>query len=225
MQVGVLTYQTLHRKTYDTLCLLKARGYDEVVVYAVPLHYKKKFQPLLEHRPPLKPNMPSTEEVCRNFSYNYKNIENNYRGIDMPYKSIVLVCGCGILPHEIIDNYYVLNAHPGYLPNCRGLDAFKWAIYENQPIGVTAHRIGNEVDAGEVLERRVISILRTDNFDTLAMKVYENEIDMLVNSIELVCQPHQFISSGGYPLHKRMPNKLEETLGERLELKKNPARS
>lgn len=28
--IRVLTYNVAHRKTYDTLCLLKARGYEDV---------------------------------------------------------------------------------------------------------------------------------------------------------------------------------------------------
>ena len=32
MRIGILTYDVKHRKTYDTLCLLKAKGYDNVNV-------------------------------------------------------------------------------------------------------------------------------------------------------------------------------------------------
>lgn len=220
MKIGVLTYNTLHRKTFDTLCLLKARGYHEIEVYAVPLHYQKKFQPLLEHRPPITPNMPPTEEICRNFGYCYKKIDNSFTGVDLPEGSVLLVCGCGILPQEIIGKYYVLNSHPGYLPNCRGLDAFKWALYENQPIGVTVHRIGDEVDAGEILERREILVGEKDSFYSLAMKIYENEINMLVDGIEHIEEPHFYISSDGYSLHKRMPHELEKVLEKRLESRK-----
>lgn len=49
--VAVLTYNQKHRKTYDTLCLLKAKGYQKVTVYAQPMTYRKKRFPLINHRP------------------------------------------------------------------------------------------------------------------------------------------------------------------------------
>ena len=41
--IGVLTYNVPHKKTYDVLCLLKASGYENVKVYAMPMKYKKKY--------------------------------------------------------------------------------------------------------------------------------------------------------------------------------------
>lgn len=71
MQIGVLTYIGRHRKTYDTLCLLKARGYHNVKVYAVPYQYTKTFCPLYEHRPCVNDNFPETEDICRSFGYEF----------------------------------------------------------------------------------------------------------------------------------------------------------
>ena len=49
--IAVLTYNQKHRKTYDTLCLLKAKGYSNVRVFGQPMTYRKKRYPLIEHRP------------------------------------------------------------------------------------------------------------------------------------------------------------------------------
>ena len=38
-KIAVLTYNQPHRKTYDTICLLKAKGYENVVVYAQEMTY------------------------------------------------------------------------------------------------------------------------------------------------------------------------------------------
>lgn len=35
----------------------------------------------------------------------------------------------------------IINAHPDYIPNCRGLDALKWAIYEDEPISMLVEAI------------------------------------------------------------------------------------
>lgn len=80
MQVGVLTYTGRHRKTYDTLCRLKTKGYHNVNVYAVPYSYKKTFRPLYEHRPYTGVELLETEDVCKAFGYDY-NTGRGVRGI------------------------------------------------------------------------------------------------------------------------------------------------
>ena len=217
-KIAVLTYQSKHRKTYDTLCLLKAKGYQEVSVYASPFHYKKKFKPLYEHRPGLLPDMPSTEEVCRNFGYAY--LEGDLEEFVILSDETVLICGAGILTDDFVASHTIINSHPGYLPNCRGLDAYKWAVYGGEPIGVTSYFLGKEVDAGRVIDRKCIDIEDGDTFHSLAAKVYENEICMLVSALEAPQGKCQEVLSEGYPLHKRMPREYEEQLFSRLEKRK-----
>ena len=217
-KIAVLTYQSKHRKTYDTLCLLKAKGYQKVSVYASPFYYKKKFKPLYEHRPGILPFIPSTEEVCRNFGYTY--LEGRLEEFVILPDEIVLICGAGILPDDFVASHTIINSHPGYLPNCRGLDAYKWAVYEGEPIGVTSYFLGKEVDAGRVIERKCIEIEEGDTFHSLAAKVYENEICMLVSALEVSQGKCQDIVSDGYPLHKRMPREYEEQLFSLFEKRK-----
>lgn len=205
--IGVLTYNIPHRKTYDTLCQIKARGIEqEVAVFAEPLHYQKSFKPLLEHRPRTVCPLPTPEEICRNFGYQY------FEGFDdsvLPENSIILICGAGIVPQERIAKYRILNAHPGYLPNVRGLDAFKWAIYDGQPIGVTTHQLGDLVDAGLIIERKLVPIYFNDTFHAVAQRQYEMEISMLVDAIQGIESAQEFVEPGDYPLHKRMPHEKE----------------
>jgi phosphoribosylglycinamide formyltransferase-1 len=134
--------------------------------------------------------------------------------VNLAHGSIVLVCGAGLLPEEFIHKYKVVNAHPGYIPNCRGLDAFKWAIYENQPIGVTAHLLGDEVDAGEIIIRENIPVYDNDTFHAVAQRVYENEIRILVDAIDIVLsgQTLAYIRGGDSVVHKRMPKDIESKL-------------
>ena len=121
------------------------------------------------------------------------------------------------MPKNFISKNTIVNAHPGYIPNVRGLDAFKWAIFEGQPIGVTTHIIGEEIDAGEIIERKIIPIFSTDTFHTVARRVYDTEIKMLVDAIELVYNSHDFVRGSGFPVHKRMPHEKEISLFDRFE--------
>lgn len=213
--IGILSYNVPHRKTYDVLCLLKSKGYQEVTVYAVPLHYKKKFQPLYSHRPPVLKYMPDTKTICNNFQYEY--VEGAIEDFSIPNNQIMLVCGAGIIPNEFIKEHKIINAHPGYIPLCRGLDAYKWAVYEGKPIGVTTHLLGEYVDAGEIIERRMISLNFNDTFHSVAQRVYENEVGMLVEAIEKINEEHEIILPEDNPVHKRMPHSFETRLLERFE--------
>lgn len=212
IDICVLTYNIRHRKTYDILCLLKAMGYKSVTVYAIPLQYSKSFHPLLQHRPEMSWPI-GTDLLCKNLAYKYIEIKS-YLDIKEPSGRIVLVGGATLLPEEFIRRYKIINSHPGYIPNCRGLDAYKWAIYEMQPIGVTSHLLGDEVDAGEIILREKVPIYNSDTFYSLAQRVYESEIRMMVESVLYVVQERkrEYISGNGYAVHKRMPHYIESKL-------------
>lgn len=202
------------------LSLLKANGYTDVKVYAIPFHYQKKKQPLIQHRPEMNFHVPEISKLCANLGYRYEVGELDSLYIDK--ERIVLIAGGGILPDEFVREHMIINAHPGYIPNCRGLDAFKWAIMEKQPVGVTTHLIGQYVDAGKIIERRIIDIYKTDTFHAVAERVYENEVSMLVEAVES-CQYEglEMVYPGDYTLHKRMPEEIERNLIEMFEEYKN----
>lgn len=63
-KIAVLAYPVKHRKTYDVLSLLKANGYTDVNVYAIPFHYQKKKQPLIQHRPEMNFHVPEVSTLC-----------------------------------------------------------------------------------------------------------------------------------------------------------------
>lgn len=206
-----LTYDVPHRKTYDTLCLLKASGYHNVLVWATPMRYAKKFHPIYEHRPPVS-NRIRTDDLCRNFGYDYFLSERGYEDMPIDSNTPVLICGAGIIPDDIRKRLTLINAHPGYIPLARGLDAFKWAIHEGAPIGVTTHLIGDEVDAGAVIERRRVPVYGNDTFHALAQRVYETEISMLAGALEKLREGTTYIPAGNNALHKRMGPEIEKDL-------------
>lgn len=204
------TYDVPHRKTYDTLSLLKAKGYKNVLVYAVSMHYKKKFKPIYEHRPQVVYEI-YPDELAKNLGYQFCK-GNGYEEFDGLKGNIILVCGAGIIPNNIVEGNMIINAHPGYIPYARGLDALKWAIVEDEPIGVTTHLLGNEIDAGEIISRIKIPIYDNDTFHSVAQRVYENEINMLVDALLHISDKHKYINAGDTVLHKRMPPEVEKEL-------------
>ena len=95
------------------------------------------------------------------------------------YLDFFIICGAGILDLSFARGKPVINAHPGIIPGVRGLDAFKWAIYRNQPLGVTLHFAEAEVDKGKLIHIQNTFIYSSDSIKSLARRHYENEITLL----------------------------------------------
>ena len=215
-KVSVLTYDKPHRKTYDTLALLKSKGYENVEVYAIPFHYVKKFQPLIQHRPGVV-NSVSPKELCKNFNYKFTR-QDNLNEVNASGERI-LICGSGIIPKKLIDQNTIINSHPAILPLVRGLDALKWSLRNGQPLGVTSHVISEEADAGFLIEQKEIEITEFDSFHSLAYRLYELEIKMLVDALEYSLDNLEELNVlPGSKVHKRMSNDMERELFNNIEL-------
>ena len=179
IKVGIITYNHPHRKTQDLLFGLKARGIEPVVVYGVEWKDRKNHQPLFPHRPQNCLNI-HPKEMCYNFGMTYTQTNLDYF---ISESERVLIGGVGILPDDVVKCEKIINSHPGYLPNSRGLDAMKWAIYNGTPTGVTTHVISSEIDLGWKLERKIVSANYLEDFYHFAMRIYETEIQMLLDSV------------------------------------------
>lgn len=57
---------------------------------------------------------------------------------------------------------WIVNAHPGALPDYRGVDVVKWALRDAAPVRVTLHLVRSGVDTGEVLHVEPVPILAND---------------------------------------------------------------
>ena len=146
--VYVITYDCPHRKTYDVLTLLKAKGYRNVTVFCHPMTYKKTFRPLLQHRPS-DLHAIDTQTLCQNLDFrciSLPSLEDLSDYVGEIGETPVLVAGAGLIPNDLLHKITFINAHPGYSPYARGLDAFKWSIFKNLPIGVTVHTVKGEVE-------------------------------------------------------------------------------
>jgi phosphoribosylglycinamide formyltransferase-1 len=216
--IYVLTYNIAHRKTFDTLSLLKALGYTNVTVITCPMSYKKTFKPLIAHRPPTVHDI-DTATLSKNLCYDCVALNSIDELLEERFNKIsngvILIAGAGFIPTSVIQKSRIINSHPGYLPEVRGLDAFKWAIYEGLPIGVTTHLLGLEVDGGTLIDRILLKKEPCDTFHLLAYRVYEHEIKMLVDAVELYNEAHEKLKIGSI-VRKRMSNDRERLLEEKF---------
>lgn len=210
--IAVITYDFPHRKTQDIISQLIFKGYNNIVVIATPYIERKNFQPLYNHRPGKAVNI-SLDSLCANLKIQLVKIEISELNEYLKKKSFeyILIAGAGILPQDIAHNHKVINSHPGYLPYVKGLDALKWAIYSGQPIGVTTHFISEKTDEGLMIERRIVPVYFEDTFHSVSYRQYEIEIEMLVNTIEVLkeVKEHEILSDDNYLPNRRMPHHLE----------------
>jgi len=210
--IGIITYDFPHRKTQDLISQLIFKGYKDLVIVATPYIERKNFQPLFTHRPGKAVNV-SVKDLCERLNINYVkiNLEEINEYLNKNVLEHILIAGAGILPEEIAVNHKIINSHPGYLPVIKGLDALKWAIYNEQPIGVTTHYISEKADEGLLIERKIVPVYFEDTFHSVSFRQYEMEIEMLVNAIEIskTIIQHEILIDERYLANRRMSHHLE----------------
>jgi hypothetical protein len=208
-KIGILTYIGIaHRKTYDLVCQLIVKGYQPILI-PVPMTPYKQRHPLVQHRPT---GGFFISDLTKGFNLDVITWEDRNKCDE------IIVGGCSLIPE--LD---ALNAHPGYLPLVRGLDSLKWAIYDEMPIGVTIHRTTDSADDGPIYARTLVPVYFEDTFHSLAYRVYQTEINMLVDSLftEDVITPHERKRE----LTKRMPPFKEAIMLEKFQLRRKNAAS
>ncbi len=224
-EIVVISYNTPHRKTQDVLFQLKAKGYQNVTVLALPFVFRENpFKPIFAHRPSTAVDV-MPEVLCERFLYRFQEIKadgiNSY--LNRNKTDYILITGAGLLPDELVENHKLINSHPGWLPKVRGLDSLKWAIHKKLPLGVTCHFVDSEADAGFLIEQREVPVYANDTFHSVAYRQYEIEIDMLVNSIQVIPTRTDFpsLSTNEFEATRRMPKTIEENLMQEFEDYKN----
>ena len=175
--VGLITYNFPHLKTEQVIENLVG-NYQSMKIYALPFVPRKERVVLFHHRPNQTISI-TPEVIAEKHNIDFTKCENDLDigdGCD-----VYLILGAGILSEKCVENKKIINAHPGIIPACRGLDSFKWAIYNDIPIGNTLHYINKNVDSGEIISVIPTTVYKIDSLETLCRRHYENEIKMLSN--------------------------------------------
>ena len=207
MKVALLTYHAPHRKTQQALAGLALQPELQLRLYGLPFHERAARSPRFRHRPDMwtagHPN-----EVAQHYGLEYCKIES-VGDIDQPF-DVALIAGAGLLPTDFVVNNTILNCHGGLIPSVRGLDAFKWAIYDSQPLGNTLHIIDADVDAGKPLKALRTPVYADDSLEMLAQRHYELELQLLCAFPHFLENPQPLDSSlPNRPPRKRMPASIE----------------
>lgn len=207
--IGIITYDYKHLKTQQVIeGLIKKKTCSRIKLYALDFKKRKDRTVLFNHRPNQFDGM-HTQELANKYKLEYSlcNTDSNIKN-DC---EIYIITGAGILSEACVKDKRILNCHPGIIPAMRGLDSFKWAIYEGKEVGNTLHYIDKEVDKGEILAIKNTSVYLNDSLETFASRHYREEIRMLVNYKDFIsCKVENTISAG--VAHRRMPLEYEREL-------------
>ena len=200
-RIAVLTYDRPHRKTQDVIFGMIANGHRPDVL-ALPWIDRKGHTPLFPHRPATMYPVPPAK-LCENLRLRCIPVQTATLVDILPFYERVVIGGAPILPKAVVNAAVVINSHPGFLPYVRGLDAYKWAILEGLPIGVTVHQIDSDIDRGWLIAQAAVQY---QDFYRTARELYELEIRMLV---ERFGDPIGERLDDSHPIRRRMPHAKE----------------
>ena len=219
MRIGVITYDHPHLKTEQVVRALLKYDY-ELTLFALPFSPRRTRPCVFEHRP-CQFDAVHPQRLAEQCSLVFRRCASDSElpgGFDY-----YIITGAGILSPRCLEGKKIINCHPGLLPICRGLDAFKWAIYDNIPVGNTLHFIDENIDEGRVIFRRLTPVYAEDTIQAFAMRHYRSEIGLLSTFPPHLTEPVDSLDLSAFPrspAHPRMPVELEPEMLRRFSLYK-----
>ena len=84
-----------------------------------------------------------------------------------------------------------------------------WSIHNNIPLGITAHLIDKNIDAGKILERKIISLYKDDTIFDLSERLYEVQLDMIDSSIKMAQSGQGSLLQNESAYNRKMEESME----------------
>ncbi|MGB2551777.1 formyltransferase family protein [Campylobacter sp. MOP51] len=220
MKIGLISYDCKHLKTEQVLQRILDKGF-ELKFYLLPFIERKNREILFNHRPDQN-NSILARNLAKSHDIDIKYIQDP-RGVGIDNRcDYYLILGAGLLDVKSIGLNKIINVHPGIIPISRGLDSFKWSIYNNEPLGVSMHYIDDNPDSGELISIIKTNVYRSDTLETLARRHYENEINLLSNFDFYLSNPRfDFVNMEKREARMRMPFNIELRMVKKFEEYKN----
>lgn len=184
-------YDFPHKKTQDFLFRLVVEGYK--IDYCIAAPWKKlniqssSVRVDQKHTGLIHPRL-----ICQRFKIKYLSSDHQSKeAIDFIKKNPVdlyVISGARILSKEVLQacEGRVINIHPGFLPDVRGLDTFLWSIYYKKPLGISAHFITPRLDSGFLIYKEKLSILKDDTPFDVTLRLLEYQTDILIKALKIL---------------------------------------
>lgn len=214
MKVALLTYDTKHLKTALVYQYLSNFKNLEISFLGVPFTRRKEREVVFVHRPYQFTGIDSRTLASTHGNRFYEYEERNEV---LKTHDYLVICGANILESKFANSRKIINCHSGIIPNVRGLDSFKWAVLEGQPVGNTLHIIDEQADSGKILTHLKTPIYKIDSLETFARRHYNNEIWLLSHFFKYLNGEGHIISVEERKARMRMPIAKEKLMIEAFE--------
>ena len=224
MKTAVFAYDFPHKKTQDFIIKMHIYGIKPSMVVASPPVNLKLPKTILRDKY-RSVDLMHPRELCGDLGIPYIQMPHTASGLPglLREKGIKLgiIAGARILSGRVIESVTggIINFHPGLIPENRGLNAVKWAVYLNLPQAVTAHFIDRRVDAGRLIRRYLVPVYPDDGIKDINARVYETQTAALVTIIRHCMSAgmdHEPIGKyGGY--HPPADERIDKGVMERFE--------
>ena len=215
MKIGIITYNKPHYKTQELIYGLHSKGYKNITLIIKKfLNFKnKKTKNFFNHRPNEFVGC-TPFEISKYFNFKIRDLDskNCYKNLD-----IILIGGSSIINQNKIEKKLILNSHSGLIPETRGLDSFKWAIFKKKRVGGTLHFIDKSIDKGKIVSHQITPAYKSDTLVSLSIRHYRQEINMLIN-FENNLNNSKIVKMPECEPTKRMPYNYEKKLYKKFEI-------
>ena len=222
LSVAVFAYNFPHKKTQDFIFRILSEGIKIEVIYAadsIKLKIPKStIRTKINHIGLLHP-----KQIAKNLGIKYVITKHdNYSKIkeNIGNSKLAIISGARIIKKNIINLFKagIINFHPGIIPHARGLDSILWSIINSKPCGVTSHLIDSKIDAGKIIKIRKIKLFNDDSILDISERVYELQLDMIKESIQLALNKNYYELEDYGNYNKKMSKLLEHEVIKKLNI-------
>ena len=128
-----------------------------------------------------EPKLSLFSNFCKKQEINYQNTDNKHEleNIFLQLDSDTLIISANnffIFTKKILskNNLTIINYHNSLLPKYKGSNAALWCIYNNEKkSGITWHMVDENIDSGEILVQREITLSKNHTFLSLTQEQLE----------------------------------------------------
>lgn len=114
----------------------------------------------------------------------------------------------------------ILSVHPGLLPKYRGATCCEWAIYNDDPVGVTAYFMDEGLDSGPILFSRELAVRKGETYTEIRVALYRLAHEVCAEAIQAVIEqgitPTLLAPQPEAVVYKPIPDELLEVAKKKL---------
>jgi methionyl-tRNA formyltransferase len=122
-----------------------------------------------------------------------------------------------------IPGVILINAHAGRLPKYGGMNVVEWAVYNDDPIYGTVHRIERGIDTGDILQETLLTLgrpstvadLRAVAFAAVWAMVPETLTKLAKGELSFRRQPHDLPRIQWYRMHQELLKVVQAKLDDK----------